>query len=85
MAFIFFARSGFSGNRLRTICALRPNGSGSSTNRVPDAQFYKVLLGASVAARVVLAFGSQHSHSSTHSHDGHDHHHEPEVMILFCV
>jgi hypothetical protein len=69
MTFIFLNGLGFSGNRLRTICALRPNDSGLSTNRVPDAQFFKVLLGASVAARVVLAFGSQHSR-------------EPKVMTL---
>ncbi|KAG0580991.1 hypothetical protein KC19_4G216200 [Ceratodon purpureus] len=77
---VFGCNIGCGGNRLKAICALGSSGSGLSRKGVPDAQFYKVLLGASVAARVVLAFSSQHSHSSTHSHGGHDHYHshEPE-------
>lgn len=71
----------FAGNRLQPTCALRRNDYSFSANEVPDTRLFNVLLGASVAARVVLAFSSQHSHSSTSSHHGHDHHHS-QVMAL---
>lgn len=61
--------------------------NGFSTFRIPDAGFCNVLLGASVAARVVIALSSQHP-SSNNGHNDHqdqDHHHShnSNVRIAF--
>lgn len=63
------------GNILEATRALKANENSFNTSKAPDARFCKVLLGASVAARVVLAFSSQHSQSSTSSHHDHEHLH----------
>lgn len=54
-----------------------------STTSVPDARLYKAFLGASIAARVVLALNAQHQSSAGVHHDEDDHHqsHEAKVKI----
>ena len=66
--------------------SFRGDKNGFSTFRIPDAGFCKVLFGASVAARVVIALSSQHPSSINghHDHEDDDHHsHNSNVRITF--